>query len=80
MGKQSKRREKNLKLKTSVPLTIKIVQRLESCGWGNSKNGKHKKEHGFKFPNKTIGREFSPLRVTEHSSSDSDEGPSRSNE
>ncbi|XP_015168304.1 agamous-like MADS-box protein AGL61 [Solanum tuberosum] len=39
-----------------------------------------KKECGFEFPYQTIGSAFTPLRVTKHSSSDSYERPSGSNE
>ncbi|WMV55633.1 hypothetical protein MTR67_049018 [Solanum verrucosum] len=39
-----------------------------------------KKERGFEFPYQTIGSAFAPLRVIEHSSSDSDEGSSGSND
>uniref|UniRef100_M1DPC4 Uncharacterized protein n=1 Tax=Solanum tuberosum TaxID=4113 RepID=M1DPC4_SOLTU len=39
-----------------------------------------KKECGFEFPYQTIGSPFAPLRVIEHFSSDSYEGPSGFNE
>uniref|UniRef100_A0A3Q7JM94 Uncharacterized protein n=1 Tax=Solanum lycopersicum TaxID=4081 RepID=A0A3Q7JM94_SOLLC len=39
-----------------------------------------KKERGYEYPYQTIGSAFAPLRVANHSSFDSNEGPSRSNE
>jgi len=76
---QASRKEPPIEKLSSFDLK-NLCKALEAADEEIERVGRIKKERGFEFPYQTIGSAFAPLRVIEHSSSDSEEGPSGSNE